>query len=107
MTSKDTFLSEVFDDESKSIEVTTNKFLKRFKYCLSKCFEKTRVCQDNNKKNKALEDLFIKRRILKSNHDEKSLEGLKEVEITLSNMCAEKNYRTVKEACAGRSFKEG
>ena len=52
MTSKDTFLSKVFDDESKSIEVATNKFLKRFKYCLSKCFKKTRVCQDN-KKNKA------------------------------------------------------
>ena len=65
MTNKDTFLSEVFDDENKSVEVTTKQFLKRFKFCLSKCFKKTRVGPDN-KKNKKLEDLFNKRRILKS-----------------------------------------
>ena len=49
MTSKDTFLSEVFDDENKSINVTTKQFIKRFKFCLSKCFKKKRVGQHNKK----------------------------------------------------------
>ena len=106
MTSKYTFLSEVFDDENKSINVTTKQFIKRFRYCLSKCFKKTRVGQ-HNKKNKLLEDLFNKRRILKSKKDDKSVEDLKEVETALSNMCAEENYKTVNEACAGLSCEEG
>ena len=83
MTSKYTFLSEVFDDENKSINVTTKQFIKRFRYCLSKCFKKTRVGQ-HNKKNKLLEDLFNKRRILKSKKDDKSVKDPKEVETALS-----------------------
>ena len=41
MTSHGTFLSEVFDDKQKSIEVKTKQFLKRLKYVITKCFKKT------------------------------------------------------------------
>ena len=42
MTSKDNFLSSVFNDHT-SIEIQTKKFLKRFGYCLSQCFQKVRI----------------------------------------------------------------
>ena len=51
--------------------------------------------------------MFNKRRILKSKKDDKSVEDLKEVETALSNMCAEENYKTVNEACAGLSCEKG
>ena len=37
MTSKDDFLSQVFNDEEKHIEVKTKQFLKRLAFCVSKC----------------------------------------------------------------------
>ena len=43
MTSKNTFLSEVFDDNTKDITVKTKQFLKRFGFCLSKSFKKIRI----------------------------------------------------------------
>ena len=42
LTSKDNFLSSVFNNEG-DIETQTNRFLKRLKYCLSICFKKIRV----------------------------------------------------------------
>ena len=56
MTNSDVFLSEVFGDKNKSIGVQTKHFLKRFGYCLSKCFKKIRI--GKTKKNKELEDLM-------------------------------------------------
>ena len=35
MTSKDNFLSEVFQEEEKNIEVKTKQFLKRLGFCIS------------------------------------------------------------------------
>ena len=43
MTSKNDFLSEVFNDEDKNIEIKTKQFLKRLKYCVSKSFKKIRL----------------------------------------------------------------
>ena len=105
MTSKETFLSEVFEDNNKNVNVTTKQFLKRLKFCVSKCFKKIRI--SHTKKNKVLEDLFNQRRILKTKKDDKSNEALKKVEYKLSEMCSEDKYRIVQEACAGLSCEEG
>ena len=43
ITSKNNFLSEVFDNEEKDIEVKTKQFLKRLGYCLSQSFKKVRI----------------------------------------------------------------
>ena len=64
MTSRNTFLSKVFDGDAKNITVKTKQFLKRFGYCLSTSFRKIRIKQ--TKRNKALEDLFNRRRILRT-----------------------------------------
>ena len=78
MTSKNTFLSEVFDDNSKDVSVKTKQFLKRLGFCLSKSFKKIRIKQTKN--NKTLEDLFIRRRILRTKTDEQSIIALEEVD---------------------------
>jgi hypothetical protein len=105
MTSHDKFLSSVFDDENKSINVQTKHFLKRFEYCLSKCFKKIRI--RNNKRNNEIEDLFNKRRILRNKTDEKSAENLRKVEEQIADKCAEDNYKTIKEVCGGLTPEEG
>ena len=74
MTSQDNFLSEVFDDPSKNMNVKTKQFIKRFGYCLSKCFRKTRIKQ--TKRNKVLEALYNQRRILRTKTDNASIEAL-------------------------------
>ena len=56
---------------------------------------------------KKLEDLFNKRRILRTKKDSISLEKLKDVERILSEMCAEDNFKIVKEACQGLACEEG
>ena len=82
-----TFLSEVFNDEDKNIEIKTKQFLKRLKYCVSKSFKKIRLTK--SKQNKELETLFNKRRILKTKKDECSAEELKLVENKLADLCAD------------------
>ena len=105
MTSKDNFLSEVFQEEEKNIEVKTKQFLKRLGFCISQSFKKIRIT--NTKKNKYLEGLFNKRRILRQKKDEKSLGELNKVELSLSTMCAEDNFQIVQDACAGLSCEKG
>ena len=105
MTSRDTFLSEIFNDESKKIEVKTKQFTKRLKFLMSKCFRKIRI--GPSKRNKELEKLFTMRRILKNKTDEQSLESLKTVEEKLANMCAEDNLKIVNESCQGLVGEEG
>ena len=74
MTSKIGFLSEVFQDENKNVNTTSKRFIKRLGFCISKCFKKVRI--NGTYKNKALEELLNRRRILRSKKDEKSLEEL-------------------------------
>ena len=54
-----------------------------------------------------MEELFTKRRILRTKKDEYTHEKLKEVEMRLSELCAEDNYRIIEEACAGLTCEEG
>ena len=85
MTSQGTFLSEVFENKNKNIEVTSKQFLKRFGFCLSKCFRKVRI--GKTKKNIELDNLFTKRRILRNKTKQNSYEELKCVEEKLADVC--------------------
>ena len=96
---------EVFDDETKDINVKTKKFIKRLNFCLSQCFRKIRVKQ--TRRNKEIEELFNKRRILRTKKDEVSQKALEEVEERLSQMCAEDKQKTIKEACEGLTCETG
>ena len=105
MTSEGTFLSEVFNDEKKDVEVTSKQFLKRLKYCITQSFDKIRV--KGPRIDKVLEELFDKRRQLKTNHDESSAKELEEVEELLAERCAEQNLKIVKEACEELTCEDG
>ena len=54
-----------------------------------------------------MEDLFNKRRILRTKTDESSIESLKTVNEALSNMCSDQNAKLIKEACQGLSCQNG
>ena len=64
----------MFQDENKNVNTTSKRFIKRLGFCISKCFKKVRI--NGTYKNKALEELLNRRRILRSKKDEKSLEEL-------------------------------
>ena len=104
LTSRDTFLSSVFQ-ENCNIERQTKIFLKRLKYCISQSFEKIRIKQ--SKRNMELEDLFKKRKILKNKKDEASVDMLKIVESKLAEICADDNIKIIKDACEGLTCEEG
>ena len=105
LTSEGRFLSEVFDNENKDIEVTTKQFLKRLKYCITQCFDKIRV--KGPRVDKKLEELFDKRRRLKTKDDETSIKELEEVEELLAERCAEQNLKIVEEAFEELSCEDG
>ena len=105
ITSKNNFLSEVFENEEKCIEVKTKQFLKRLGYCLSQSFKKIRI--GTNRKNVELENLFNKRRILRTKKDDYSIEKLDDVERRLSEICADDNLKIVNEACGGLTSEDG
>ena len=104
LTSRDTFLSSVFQ-ENGNIERQTKIFLKRLKYCISQSFEKIRI--KKSKRNMELEDLFKKRKILKNKKDEASVDMLKIVESKLAEICADDNIKIIKDACEGLTCEEG
>ena len=105
MTSNNNFLSEVFDDKDKDVSIKTKQFLKIFRFCLGKSFEKMRVKQ--TKHNKALEALFNRIRNLRTKSDEDSVHALEDVDRQLSEMCAEENARIIKDTCGGLTCETG
>ena len=106
ITSKNTFLSEVFTDENKNVEVTSKQFIKRLKFCISKSFKKIRL--KGPRKDEETEKLFNERRELKSKEKtEANMEALNKVEELLAVQFAEQNHKIVKEACEGLSNETG
>ena len=103
VTSSSDFLSSVFNSSS-DLNSLTNKFLKRLKGCLHESFKKIKV---SDRTNKELEELFDRRRILRSKDDVISKQELKEVEEKLANKCAEENYSKICEEIAGIRCEEG
>ena len=90
LTSRQGKFTDIFIDETRDIESVTKKFLKNLDGCFQQSFKKVRV--DHKEKNK-LNDLFNKRRILRTKHDEESKKELNRVEEELSEQCAEENYK--------------
>ena len=95
----------MFDDPNKNMNVKTKQFIKRFGYCLSQCFRKTRIKQ--TKRNKKLEALYNQRRILRTKTDIASQEALETVDRKLSDMCAKENLEIINKACEGLSCENG
>ena len=94
ITSKNYFLSEIFNNEDKNNEVKTKQFLKKLGFYLSQSFKKVRI--GNTKKNSDFEDLLNKRIVLKIKKNDFSAEKLKDVDKKLSDMCAEDNLRKIR-----------
>ena len=76
----------------------------RLGFCVSKCFRKIRI--KGTHRNRALEEIFNKRRILRTKKDAKSVKALQDVEDKLSEMCAEENMKLIQEACGSISCEE-
>ena len=104
MTDSGNFLSSVFKN-GKSLSTQTKQFIKRLKYCISQCFRKIRI--GKTKRNKKLDSLFSDRRILKNKNDEESYTKLQSVELKLAEMCADDNFKIIKEACSGLTCDTG
>ena len=81
ITSRRKFLSGLFEEEG-NIKNQAKKFLKRLNYCLSVCFKKIRI--NKTRKNKELEELFTRRRILRNKKDDNSFQCLKKVKNKLA-----------------------
>ena len=63
MTSKDEFLSEMFNEPNKSINATSKRFIKKLGFCITKSLKKMRI--NKTHRNKALEELLSRRRVLR------------------------------------------
>jgi hypothetical protein len=104
MTSKPGILSAIFKDKQKDLENLTKTFLKKLDRCLHQCFTKIRV---KDIENKELENLFNQRRILRSKSDKTSIEELNKVNKKLEEVCAEDNYRKIKQEIKDIESEEG
>jgi hypothetical protein len=103
MTSKTDIFSSIINKE-EDLNIGTKKFLKKLNECVHKCFSKVRITERTDKE---IEELFVKRKILRSKNDEKSRNDLKEVEEKLAEKCAETNYKKIKEEIANIDCEEG
>ena len=91
-TNTGTYLSDAFEDAS--LDKSTDVFIERLNNTISHCFKKIRIV---DRPDKAVEELFRKRKILRQKVDDQSKAELKDVEIELNNRCAESNYKKIKE----------
>ena len=92
LTSRQGKFTDMFKDETNDLESVTKKFLKNLDRCFQQSFKKIRV---DHKEDKYLNELFNKRRVLRTKHDDASKEELKIVEELLAEKCAEDNYRKI------------
>ena len=103
LTTNTNFLSSVFDSH-KDLNILTKKFLKRLNGCLHQCFKKIKISGNGNKE---IDELFDRRKELKTKVDDKSREELENIEKELANKCANNNYIKIKNEIAGIKCEEG
>ena len=77
---------------NKPIQVVTNKFIKRLKGFVHKCFKKVKIKESNDKK---LEEMYNKRRLLRNKTDEESVAKLEELNDKLANEYSDKMTKTI------------
>ena len=71
--------------------------------CLHQCFNKIRV---NYLENKEINKLFDKRRTLRTKSDNKSKKELCKLEEKLAELCAEENFKKIKDEVRGLERKK-
>ena len=103
ITSNNDNLSVIFDNED-DLNVATNAFIMKLNKCITTCFKKIRV---REKPNKEVEELFQKRKELRSKDDEASKTKLNDVESKLADLCAESNYNKIREEISDIKCEEG
>ena len=101
--SNNAFLSSVFESNG-DINTQTKKFKKRLNGCLHKSFRKITI---TDKPNKELEDLFYRRKVLRTKSDGRSRAELENIENELAKRCAEENKKKIEEELAGLDCDEG
>ena len=103
LTSKGSSFCDIVNDNDDINDCTVN-FINKLDEYVNKCFRKIRVTerQDNE-----INDLFEKRKLLRSKNDEKSKLELEKVEDLLSQKCAESNYSKIKEEIANIECEDG
>ena len=103
LTSNTDFLSSVFDND-QDLNSITKKFLKRLNGVIHNSFKKIKISE---RPNKALEELFEKRNLLRTKSDPESRDALEQVEEELASKCAEDNKEKIKEELSGMKCDEG
>ena len=96
-------LSSIFDTE-KDLDTATKLFMKKLDNIIKSSFKKIRVTE---KSNKEIDELFNRRRELRGKTDEYSRAELERVETKLADLCAEVNYKKIKDEISNIKCEEG
>ena len=102
-TDKTDSLSKIFDS-NKSIQVQTKKFIKRLNGFVQQSFKKVRVGVKGDKK---LEEMYDRRRYLRSKDDDESQEELDRLEEDLADRYSESMYNKIKDEIKVMNGDEG
>ena len=102
-TSNSDFLSSVFDSD-KNINSLTKKFLNQLNGVIHSSFKRVRI---NDKPNDVLEELFRRRKVLRTKTDAGSKVELEKVEMELDEKCAEENKEKILKEHSGMKCEEG
>jgi hypothetical protein len=84
--------------------LTPMKFFKKLDDCIYQSFTKIRII---NRPNRNIEELFEKRKILRSKTDDESKSELEQVEIKLAEKCAQSNYDKIMEEIGDIDCEQG
>ena len=103
LTSETNHLTKVFDTDKK-LEVQTKKFIRRLNGFVHESFKKIKIV---SKSDTRLEDLYNKRRYLKSKDDKESEEALERVEDELAERYGETMYQKIRKEVKAMSCEEG
>ena len=103
LTSKSNNLSTHFDT-IKDLDKATDRFLKELNTCIQKSFKKIRIKENTNGE---INKLFEKRKELKSIDTDKAKKELDEIELKLTNMCAEQNRKLILDELNGLECESG
>ena len=90
-TTKTTELTKIAN-MNKPIQIVTNKFIKRLKGFIHKCFKKVKIKDTDDKK---LEEMYNKRRVLRNKTDEISKTMLEDLNIKLASEYSDKMTKTI------------
>ena len=103
ITTETDHLSKIFDS-NKTLEVQTKKFIRRLNGFVHESFKKIKIVSKCDYK---FENLYNKRRHLKSKDDEESFKALEEVEDELADRYAETMFQKIRKEVKAMDSEEG